>query len=134
VVGASSPQSHRPLCLTNDRASATRFYAPKALKAVDIEVPAHIVMAEDVSKGKPHPDPYLRGAKNLGLDPVDGTSLLLLRSPQLYSFIVVVFEDAPSGVVSGRTAGMTVIAVSTSHTTQELIKSAPDYIVKDLSA
>ncbi|KAG9043179.1 hypothetical protein FS837_009931 [Tulasnella sp. UAMH 9824] len=97
--------------------SATRFYTPQALKSVEIRIPEHIVMAEDVARGKPHPDPYLKGAENLGLDPAQ----------------VVVIEDAPSGVRAGKAAGAKVIGVCTSHTAEELATAQPDFIVKDLT-
>ncbi|KIO34070.1 hypothetical protein M407DRAFT_223622, partial [Tulasnella calospora MUT 4182] len=97
--------------------SATRFYTPQALKSVEIQMPEHIVMAEDVARGKPHPDPYLKGAQNLGLDPAQ----------------VVVIEDAPSGVRAGKAAGSKVIGVCTSHTAEELAAAQPDFIVKDLT-
>lgn len=97
--------------------SATRFYTPQALKSVEINIPEHIVMAEDVTRGKPHPDPYLKGAENLGLDPAQ----------------VVVIEDAPSGVRAGKAAGSKVIGVCTSHTAEELAAAEPDFIVQDLT-
>lgn len=45
----------------------------------------------------------------------------------------IVFEDAPSGVRSGRAAGCKTIALLTSHTKQQLESSKPDYIIKDMS-
>ncbi len=51
--------------------------------------------AEADSHGKPHPEPYLVTARELGVEPQH----------------CVVFEDAVSGCVSGKGAGMAVIAV-----------------------
>ncbi|KAG8905788.1 hypothetical protein FRC01_008234 [Tulasnella sp. 417] len=99
--------------------SATRFYTPQALKSVEIQIPEHIVMAEDVARGKPHPDPYLKGAENLGLDPAQGKHALI--------------EDAPSGVRAGKAAGSKVIGVCTSHTAEEIAAAEPDFIVEDLT-
>ncbi|QAV21922.1 sugar phosphatase [Proteus hauseri] len=60
-----------------------------------IPEPKHWVTAECINKGKPNPEPYLLGAKKLGLLPQD----------------CVVFEDAPAGIYSGLDAGCQVIAV-----------------------
>ncbi|MEZ5227592.1 MAG: hexitol phosphatase HxpB [Acidimicrobiales bacterium] len=55
--------------------------------------------AEFDPHGKPHPEPYLATARQLGVDPQH----------------CVVFEDAVSGCVSGKAAGMAVIAVPAPH-------------------
>ncbi|WIV87295.1 sugar phosphatase [Proteus appendicitidis] len=60
-----------------------------------IPEPKHWVTAECISKGKPDPEPYLLGAKKLGLLPQD----------------CVVFEDAAAGIYSGLDAGCQVVAV-----------------------
>jgi len=54
-----------------------------------------IIGAEDVSNGKPHPEPYLTGSRKLGLQPET----------------VLVFEDSVSGVTSAKRAGCYCIAV-----------------------
>lgn len=58
--------------------------------------PEHFITAEQVTRGKPHPDPYLLGAQALGLKPED----------------CIVVEDASAGVMSGLAAGCQVIAVN----------------------
>lgn len=63
--------------------------AESRLAAAGIKMPKEIVTAADCENGKPHPEPFLRGAENLGLDPQD----------------CVVFEDAPSGIEAGLAAG-----------------------------
>ncbi|MEQ4923061.1 sugar phosphatase [Proteus hauseri] len=60
-----------------------------------IPEPKHWVTAECINKGKPNPEPYLLGAKKLGLLPQE----------------CVVFEDAAAGIYSGLDAGCQVIAV-----------------------
>ncbi len=55
--------------------------------------------AENDHHGKPHPEPYLVTARELGIDPQH----------------CLVFEDAVSGCVSGKAAGMAVIAVPAPH-------------------
>ncbi|WP_432030540.1 HAD family hydrolase [Streptomyces sp. 1222.5] len=62
-----------------------------------LPMPELIVDAAAVEEGKPSPVPYLRAAELLGAAPRD----------------CLVIEDAPSGVRSGREAGMTVWGVNT---------------------
>ncbi|CCM05573.1 uncharacterized protein FIBRA_07800 [Fibroporia radiculosa] len=97
--------------------SATRTYASAALKKASIPVPDAFVVSEDVTKGKPEPDPYLLGAKKCGVDPSR----------------CLVVEDAPAGVRSGKAAGCKTLALLTSHSRAQVEAAAPDFIVKDLS-
>lgn len=53
-----------------------------------------VVAGDEVERGKPAPDPYLRAAELLGVDPVS----------------CVVVEDSPTGVASGEAAGAHVLA------------------------
>jgi HAD superfamily hydrolase (TIGR01509 family) len=63
-----------------------------------------VVTAEDVCRGKPDPEVYLRAARGLSQEPAR----------------CLVFEDALVGVRAARGAGMRVIGVSTAHTQSEL--------------
>jgi HAD superfamily hydrolase (TIGR01509 family) len=54
-----------------------------------------IVAGDEVTHGKPHPEPYLTAARELGVDPAD----------------CIVIEDSPGGTASGTAAGAFVIAV-----------------------
>ncbi|KZP00713.1 phosphatase [Calocera viscosa TUFC12733] len=96
--------------------SATSGYAPAALQAAGVPMPDAFVTADRVSKGKPHPEPYLAGAKACQLEPSD----------------CIVVEDAPNGIRSAQAAGSRVLAVCTSHTREALETSKPDWIVTDL--
>lgn len=69
--------------------SAIAELARRRLAAAGHPVPSVMIAAEDVEHGKPAPDPYLRGAARLGLDPAH----------------CVVFEDAAAGVRAARAAG-----------------------------
>jgi sugar-phosphatase len=94
--------------------SATRRLAEARLDAVGI-LPKTLIAADDVTRGKPDPEPYLLAARQLGVDPAR----------------CVVFEDAPAGLRAGRAAGMTTVALTTTHRVEEL---DADLVVKDLSA
>jgi len=63
-----------------------------------------VVYAAMVSRGKPDPEIYLTAAEKLGVEPAR----------------CVVFEDALLGIESARRAGMTVVALTTSHPAEEL--------------
>jgi sugar-phosphatase len=63
-----------------------------------------MVCAGDVERGKPHPDPYLLGARRLGV-PAAGC---------------LVVEDAPAGIEAGVAAGCQVAAVAHTHACEAL--------------
>jgi sugar-phosphatase len=84
--------------------SCTIPLAISRVKAAGIEMPDHSVTFNDVKLGKPHPEPFILGAKRIGLEP-----------NQCW-----VIEDAPAGVKSGKSAGCTVAAVLTSHLKEQL--------------
>ncbi|MFI6549884.1 HAD family hydrolase [Streptomyces prunicolor] len=94
--------------------SATRRLAEARLAHAGI-LPKTLVVAEDVTRGKPDPEPYLLAARQLGVDPAR----------------CVVFEDAPAGLQAGRAAGMITVALATTHQAHEL---DADLVVSDLSA
>ncbi len=73
--------------------SAGRELGLARVRAAGLPVPAEFVCGDDVSLGKPAPDPYLLGASRLGLLPSQ----------------CVVFEDAVAGVTSARVARVGVV-------------------------
>ncbi|MCR4790806.1 MAG: HAD family phosphatase [Treponemataceae bacterium] len=73
-----------------------------------------ILTDEDFERGKPEPDPYLKAAEKLGIKAENA----------------LVFEDSFNGLESGRSAGMKVIALATSHSVLEL-KNKADLIIPD---
>lgn len=73
-----------------------------------------LVSAEDVSHGKPHPEVFLVAAARLGVDPRR----------------CVVFEDAHVGIEAARSAGMRVVAVTTTHAAEALVGA--DWVVDRL--
>jgi sugar-phosphatase len=84
--------------------SATTRLLEGRLNHAGLPIPEVLVPAEKVANGKPHAEPYLRGAELLGLAPAD----------------CLVIEDSPAGVASGKAAGCRVLAVLSSHTQPEL--------------
>lgn len=94
--------------------SATRRLAEARLGEVGIR-PKKLITADDITRGKPDPEPFLLAARRLGVDPAR----------------CVVFEDAPAGLAAGRAAGMTTVALTTTHPAAEL---SADVVVPDLSA
>lgn len=82
----------------------------------------HIVTAYDVSRGKPHPDPYLIG---------------LEKSGQLHPWQGIVVENAPFGVQAGVAAGAFTIAINSGPLPDDdLLCHHPDLLyprISDLS-
>ena len=95
--------------------SATGRLARVRLEAAGLPVPDEFVHGELVAEGKPHPAPFIAGAKLLGFDPRE----------------CVVFEDSESGVKAGKAAGCTVVATTFTHEAETLAEA--DYIVRDLT-
>jgi len=95
--------------------SGSRGLAEARLRAAGLRRPEVLVSVDEVSRGKPDPEPYLLAASRLGVSPVRCT----------------VFEDAPAGVQAGKAAGMRVVALTTSVTAKEL--DGADQIVADLA-
>ena len=79
--------------------SATRPLAVARLGYAGLPVPAHMVTADDVTQGKPSPEPYRKGAALLGFAATD----------------CLVFEDTPAGIAAARAAGMRVIGLHTTY-------------------
>jgi sugar-phosphatase len=95
--------------------SCTRRLALVRLRAAGIPIPRSFVSSTDIVNGKPHPEPYLKGAELLGVTPQD----------------CVVFEDAPAGIRAGKAAGAQVIALQTTERDALLREAGADWIVKD---
>lgn len=80
-----------------------------------LPVPANMVTADQVTRGKPDPEPYLLGAQRLGIDAADA----------------VVIEDSVGGLHSGADAGSRTIAV-TSTTPASALSPLADALVTSL--
>ena len=95
--------------------SCTRALAHVRIAAAGLPKPKHLVTATDVRHGKPHPEPYLKGAQILGI-PADDC---------------LVIEDAPAGIRAGKAAGARVLALRTTASDAELQQAGADWIADD---
>jgi mannitol-1-/sugar-/sorbitol-6-phosphatase len=95
--------------------SGTRYLARARLKLGDLPVPQVLVSADDVKDGKPHPEPFLYGARLMGVDPKD----------------CLVIEDAPNGLRAAHAAKMKAIALTSTYRAEELVEA--DAIVDSLT-
>jgi mannitol-1-/sugar-/sorbitol-6-phosphatase len=98
--------------------SCTRPLAEVRLRAGGLPRPKFFITSDDIENGKPAPDPYLKGARMLGLNPAE----------------CIVVEDVPAGVRSGKAAGCRVIALCTTMPEGELRSAGADWLVEDCSA
>jgi sugar-phosphatase len=87
--------------------SGSRLLAENRLRYCGLPVPEVLVTSDDVSNGKPHPEPYLKGAAGLRLPPDE----------------CMVIEDAPAGVEAARAAGMKVIGMASTYAASKLAEA-----------
>jgi sugar-phosphatase len=95
--------------------SCTRRLLDARLKAAGLPEPDKLITSDMVTRGKPDPEPYIRGAEALGFAPAD----------------CIVVEDAVSGVMAGVAAGCPVLAVLSSTPRIEL--KAATWIARSLA-
>jgi sugar-phosphatase len=95
--------------------SGTRLLASARLQWAGLPLPRVLVTAEDVTHGKPDPEPYLRGAQLLGAKPED----------------CLVIEDAPAGIQSAQAGGMKVVGLTSTYGAPQL--QAADAVVQKLA-
>ena len=95
--------------------SGSRLLATNRLRHCGLPVPEAMVTADDVDHGKPHPEPYLRGAEKLKVPPTE----------------CLVIEDAPAGIQSACAGGMKVIGITSTYDAH-VIKDA-DAVVASLA-
>jgi mannitol-1-/sugar-/sorbitol-6-phosphatase len=93
--------------------SCARPLADVRLTAAGIPIPEKMITADDVQRGKPDPEPYVKGARLLGVPPSE----------------CLVFEDAPAGIRAGKSAGARVIALPTTESEKELKSAGADWIL-----
>jgi sugar-phosphatase len=82
--------------------------AKARIAAAKLEPPSVLVTADDVTRGKPAPDPFLEAARRLQVGPAN----------------CLVVEDSPMGLQAARAAGCATLAVITTTPADELIADA----------
>ncbi len=95
--------------------SGTHRLATARLRLANLPTPAVLVAADDVTKGKPDPEPYLKGARLLGFEPQD----------------CLVIEDAPAGIRAAHAGGMKVIALTSTYPAAKL--SEADAVAENIA-
>jgi len=107
------------LSITKPLAIVTSCAQPLAaarLRAAGLVTPRVMITADDVNRGKPDPEGFLRAAQRLEVSPTR----------------CVVVEDSPAGITAGHAAGARVIALRTTREAAALREA--DAIVDDLAA
>jgi sugar-phosphatase len=87
--------------------SGSRLLASTRLEYCGIPLPRVVITSDDVTHGKPHPEPYLKGAEGLGFPPTD----------------CLVIEDAPAGIQSGLSGGMKVVGITSTYAAAKLVQA-----------
>jgi sugar-phosphatase len=86
------------------------------IAAAGLPLPATVVTSDLVVHGKPDPESYRLAAAMLGVPPHE----------------CVVIEDSPAGLIAGRAAGATVIAVT--HTfPADVLEPHADFVISSLN-
>jgi sugar-phosphatase len=70
-----------------------------------LPLPEVLISGEDVTKGKPEPEGFLKAASHLGVRPER----------------CIVVEDSPTGILAGRRAGMNIVAITTTFAAEKLL-------------
>ena len=84
--------------------SGSRLLAQNRLRHCGLPVPKVLITSDDVIHGKPHPEPYLKGAEGLGYRAAE----------------CLVIEDAPAGIQSARASGMKVLGITSTYAADAL--------------
>lgn len=95
--------------------SGGRLLASTRIRMLHLPEPPVLITADDVKQGKPDPEPYLKGAELLGVNPGE----------------CIVVEDAPAGIRAAHAAGMRVIAMPSTYPMEGLGEA--DYVVSGLA-
>ena len=91
--------------------------AEARLRATRLPHPAVVVTASDVERGKPWPDPWLEGARRLGVDPAD----------------CLVVEDSVAGLRAARDSGCRGLVGVLGTTPREELEAVADVVLEDVS-
>jgi HAD superfamily hydrolase (TIGR01509 family) len=101
--------------LTALTTSAPREFQELAFDQFDLSRYFQVaITGDDVKRGKPHPEPYLKTAEKLGRTPSD----------------CLVIEDSKNGVRSAKAAGCITVGLATSFTADTLAAAGGDLVVE----
>jgi sugar-phosphatase len=95
--------------------SCTRPLAEVRIRAAGLPLPKKLITSNDITHGKPYPEPYLKGAFVLGFPPEQ----------------CIVIEDVPAGVRAGKAAGARVIAFKTTVQEYSLQDAGADWVLNN---
>jgi len=95
--------------------SCTRPLAEVRIKAAGLPLPKKLITSNDITYGKPNPEPFLKGAAVLGFPASE----------------CIVLEDVPAGVHAGKSAGARVIAFTTTVQEPALRQAGANWILKN---
>jgi sugar-phosphatase len=95
--------------------SCTRALAEVRIKAAGLPLPRKMVTSNDITHGKPHPEPFLKGASILEFLPQE----------------CVVLEDVPAGVRAGKGAGARVVAFTTTVEETAVREAGADWVLNN---
>lgn len=96
--------------------SVSQKTALSKMQIANLPQPRVLVSGDRVLRGKPYPDGYLLASRELGVEPRE----------------CLVIEDTPLGVQAARAAGIPVIALTTTHSPDQLVGAQA--VVSDLEA
>ncbi len=96
--------------------SSKRIWIMALLNAIKLDKSFDVIVAGDeITKGKPEPDIYIKAAQKLGFKPED----------------CLIIEDSPTGILAAKRSGAKVVAVKTPYT-RDLNISKADVIIDSL--
>jgi mannitol-1-/sugar-/sorbitol-6-phosphatase len=95
--------------------SCTRRLAEVRIKAAGLPLPTKMITSSDIHNGKPHPEPYLKGASVLGFSAAD----------------CIVLEDVPAGVRAGKAAGAKIVAFPSTVSSAVLQAAGADWVLRN---
>ena len=97
--------------------SCTRALAQVRMRAAALPLPQKLITADDITHGKPDPEPYLKAASLLGFRPAE----------------CIVVEDVPAGIRAGKAAGAHVIALRSTDLEPALRAAGADWVLANCS-
>jgi sugar-phosphatase len=95
--------------------SGIRAVAEFRIRYTGLPMPAVMICAEDISRGKPDPEGYLAAADRLGFSRAN----------------CVVVEDTPPGIEAAKAGGMRAIGIATTYPSERLVGA--DLVVERLA-